>query len=108
MHTDTLIPLIRAPTCRNKRCHTILQHGESYGGSCFPWGIKREAFFIEARILAAAHALEDLTTHRSYRIAFSLEQALESISSHSGSKYDPDVVAVCLKLFKEKGYKMKG
>jgi HD-GYP domain-containing protein (c-di-GMP phosphodiesterase class II) len=98
--------LIRAPTCRNKRCHTILQHGESYDGSGFPWGIKGEAILIEARILGAALALEDLTTHRSYRIAFSLEQALEFISSHSGSNYDPDVVAVCVKLFKEKSYKL--
>jgi HD-GYP domain-containing protein (c-di-GMP phosphodiesterase class II) len=37
-----------------------------------------------------------------------LNEALETISSHSGSKYDPDVVAACLRLFKEKDYKMEG
>jgi putative two-component system response regulator len=86
----------------------ILQHREFYDGSGFPKRIKGEAILIEARILAVAHALEDLTTHRSYRNAFPLNEALEEISSHSGSWYDSGVVAACLKLFKEKGYKMEG
>jgi HD-GYP domain-containing protein (c-di-GMP phosphodiesterase class II) len=58
--------------------------------------------------LAVAVALEDLTTHRSYRNAFPLNEALDKISSFSGSKYDPEVVKTCLKLLKEKGYKMEG
>jgi HD-GYP domain-containing protein (c-di-GMP phosphodiesterase class II) len=36
---------------------------------------------------------------------FHLSEALEIISSHSDSKYDPDVVAACLRLFNEKSYK---
>ena len=87
---------------------TILQHRECYDGSGFPQRIRGEEILIEARILAVAVALEDLTTHRSYRNAFSLDQALEEISAHSGSKYDPEVVAACLRLFKEKGYKLEG
>jgi putative two-component system response regulator len=82
----------------------VLQHRECYNGPGFPRGIKGDEILIEARVLSVAVALEDLTTHRSYRNAFSLDQALESISSHSGSQYDPEVVAACLKLFKEKGY----
>jgi HD-GYP domain-containing protein (c-di-GMP phosphodiesterase class II) len=42
------------------------------------------------------------------RDAFPLNEALETISSQSGSKYDPEVVAAGLKLFNEKGYKMEG
>ena len=87
---------------------TILQHRECFNGSGFPQGIRGEEILIEARILAVAAALEDLTTHKSFRNAFPLDQALESISSHSGSKYDPEVVAACLRLFKEKGYKLEG
>jgi putative two-component system response regulator len=83
----------------------ILQHRECYDGSGFPRGIKGDAVLIEARILAVAHALEDLTTNRSYRNAFPLNEALEEVSSRSGSKYDPEVVAACLRLFKEKGYR---
>ncbi len=85
----------------------ILQHRECYDGSGFPQGIRGEEILIEARILAVANALEDLTTHKSFRNAFPLNEALEEISAHSGSKYDQEVVAVCLRLFKEKGYKME-
>ena len=86
----------------------ILQHRECYDGSGFPRGIKGETSFIEARILAVAHALEDLTTHRSYRNAVPLNEALEEISANSGSQYDPNVVAACLRLFNEKGYTTEG
>jgi putative two-component system response regulator len=86
----------------------ILQHREYYDGSGFPRGIKGEAILIEARILAVAHAFEDLTTNRSYRNAFPLDQALEDVSAHSGSQYDPAVVAACLRLFREKGFRFEG
>jgi putative two-component system response regulator len=86
----------------------ILQHRECYDGSGFPQGIRGEEILIESRILAVANALEDLTTHKSFRNAFPVNEVLEKISVHSGSKYDPDVVAVCLRLFKENGYKMQG
>jgi len=86
----------------------ILQHRECYDGSGFPRGTKGEAMLIEARIIAVAHALEDLMTNRSYRTAFPLNEAVEEISAKSGSWYDPEVVAACLKLFREKGYKMEG
>jgi HD-GYP domain-containing protein (c-di-GMP phosphodiesterase class II) len=81
----------------------VLQHRECFDGSGFPRGIKEEDIFIEARILAVAHALEDLTSHRAYRNAFPLKQALDEISAHRGSLYDPDVVDACLRLFREKG-----
>lgn len=86
----------------------ILQHRECFDGSGFPRGLKGEATLIEATILAVAHALEDLTTNRNYRDAFPLSGALKEISSHSGSKYAPEVVAACLRLFEEMGYKMEG
>jgi putative two-component system response regulator len=86
----------------------VLQHCECFDGSGFPQGIKGEDILIEARVLSVAVVLEDLTSHRSYRNAFPLDQALEIISAQSDSNYDPDVVDACLKLFKEKDYKMEG
>jgi putative two-component system response regulator len=87
----------------------VLQHRECFDGSGFPEGINGKDILIEARILAVAVAMEDLTSHRSYRAAFPLNKALEEVSSHSGSnKYDPDVAAACLRLFNQKGYKIEG
>jgi len=85
----------------------VLQHCECYDGSGFPRGIKGDDILIEARILAVANALEDLTSHMAFRNAFTIKQALDEIKFHRASKYDPDVVDVCLKLFNEEGYKGK-
>jgi len=86
----------------------VLQHRECYDGSGFPRGIRGESILIEARILAVTVAIEELTTHRIFRKAFPLSEALEELSSGSSTKYDPDVVTACLRLFKEKGYKIEG
>jgi HD-GYP domain-containing protein (c-di-GMP phosphodiesterase class II) len=67
-----------------------------------------EDILIEAMILAVADAIEDLTSHRSYRNAAPLNEALKDISTNSGSKYDQRVVDACLRLFNEKGYKIVG
>jgi HD-GYP domain-containing protein (c-di-GMP phosphodiesterase class II) len=79
----------------------VLQHCECYDGSGFPRGLKGNDILIEARIMAVAHALEDLTSHMVFRTAFPLKQALDQIKN---PKYDPGVVDVCLRLFGEKGY----
>ncbi len=86
----------------------ILQHRECFDGSGFPQGSKGEDILIEARVLAVAGAMENLTVHRSYRNALPMEEALAVISKHSGSLYDPDVVGACQRLIYEKGYKTEG
>ncbi|MCG6536702.1 MAG: HD domain-containing protein, partial [Syntrophales bacterium LBB04] len=86
----------------------ILQHRECFDGSGYPRGIKGEDILIEARILAVAIAVEDLTSIRIFRKAFPLKQAFDEISASRGSQYDPDVVDACLRLFNEKGYKTEG
>jgi putative two-component system response regulator len=85
----------------------ILQHRECFDGSGFPQGLKGEAILIEARVLAVVDAIEDLTSNKINRPAMTLEEVLAVIGNHSGSKFDPKVVAACLRLFKEKGYKME-
>jgi putative two-component system response regulator len=77
----------------------VFQHRECCDGSGFPRGIKGEEMLIEARIFSVADALEDLTVNKNYRNALTLPQALEEIAADRGSKYDPDVVDACLKLY---------
>ncbi len=79
----------------------VLQHCECYDGSGFPKGIKKDDILIEARILAVAHALEDLTSHKSFRNALPLNHALDEIKRYRESKYDPNVVDICLRLFRD-------
>lgn len=85
---------------------TVLQHHERLDGCGYPQGLKGEDIMIEARILAVADVIESMTTHRPYRPALGLEAALKEVISHSGSRYDPQVVAVAMRLFRERGYQL--
>ncbi len=78
----------------------VLQHHERFDGFGYPQGLKDEEIMLEARILAVADAVEAMISHRPYRPACSLDEALEEISRNKGTLYDPKVVEACLRLFK--------
>lgn len=82
----------------------ILQHHEKYNGSGYPHGLKAEEILIEARILSVADVVEAISSHRPYRPSLGIEFALQVISENAGLLFDPNVVAACLRLFKQKGF----
>lgn len=47
-----------------------------------------------------------MASHRPYRPTLGIEAALAEIERGKGVHYDPAAVDACLKLFREKGYKM--
>lgn len=67
----------------------------------------RDILLLESRILAVADVIEAMASHRPYRPAQGIEAALEEIERDRGVLYDPAVVAACLRLFREKGFKLK-
>ena len=85
----------------------ILQHHERLDGSGYPDGLKEGEIRLEARILAVADVVEAMSSLRPYRDPHPLEEALQEIEKNRGLLYDPDVVRFCLRLFREKGYKLK-
>jgi len=82
----------------------VLHHHERMDGSGYPDGLAGEEIRIEARILIVADVVEAISSHRPYRPALGIEVALEEILKNRGTFYDPDVVDVCLKLFREKDF----
>ncbi len=70
----------------------IHYHHEHFDGTGYPTGLKGEEIPLEARIVAVADVFDALTSKRSYRNNFPLEQAIEMIGSMSGSVLDPDLV----------------
>ena len=85
----------------------VLQHHERMDGSGYPQGLSGEEIMLEARILAVADVVEAMVSHRPYRPAHSIDEALEEISRNRGILYDPEVVDACVRLFTEKGFKLK-
>jgi HD-GYP domain-containing protein (c-di-GMP phosphodiesterase class II) len=85
----------------------VYQHHERMNGSGYPRNLKGGEILMEARILAVADVLEAMASHRPYRAALGIEAALEEIEKNKGILYDNAVVDACLRLFREKGYKLK-
>jgi len=83
------------------------QHHERLDGSGYPQGLKGDQILLEAKILAVADVVEAMSSHRPYRAALGIDQALDEITKNKGILYDPDVVDACLRLFKEKRYKLE-
>ena len=82
----------------------VLQHHERMDGSGYPRGFHRENILREARILSVADVAEAMSSHRPYRPALGISNALAEISGNRGVLYDPLAVNACLRLFNEKGY----
>jgi HD-GYP domain-containing protein (c-di-GMP phosphodiesterase class II) len=57
--------------------------------------------------MAVADTVEAMATHRPYRAGLGIDFALAEITRNKGKLYDPDVVDICLRLFREKGFKLE-
>ena len=82
--------------------HIIRQHHERIDGSGYPLGLSDEEILLEAKIIGVADVVEAMASHRPYRPALGIDEALEEIRLESNTLYDSEVVAACLKLFNEK------
>lgn len=85
----------------------VLQHHERIDGSGYPNGLKGDNIAIEARILAVADVIEAMASHRPYRPALSIEEALDEIRGRRGELYDEAVVDAAIGLFKS-GFVLSG
>lgn len=73
-------------------------------GSGYPSGLKSGEIRLETRILGVADVVEAMASHRPYRPACGIDNALEEISKNGSTLYDPEVVDACVSLFAEKGF----
>lgn len=82
----------------------ILQHHERLDGSGYPSGLKDKQIILEAKILGVADVVEAMSSHRPYRPALGLSQALNEIEQQAGILYDREVVEACLRLLRESDF----
>lgn len=85
----------------------VWQHHERLNGSGYPLGLAGDDILPGARIIAVADVVEAMASDRSYRPTPGLEKGLEEITAHKGVLYDPAVVDACLRIFKEKDFRLE-
>jgi diguanylate cyclase (GGDEF)-like protein/putative nucleotidyltransferase with HDIG domain len=76
-------------------------HHEKWDGSGYPFGLKGEEIPIGARILAAVDSLDALSSDRQYRRALPLDDAMAEIAALSGKSFDPAVVEVLKRRYRD-------
>ena len=79
----------------------VLSHHEKWDGSGYPRGLKGEEIPIGARILSAVDCLDALASHRQYRPALPLDQAMAQVTAESGTSFDPRVVNILQERYVE-------
>lgn len=84
----------------------VYQHHERLDGSGYPRGLKAEQILLEARILAVADVVEAMSASRPYRDALGETAALDWIRENAGRQFAPDVVAACVAVFRDRGFRL--
>ncbi len=98
-HPETGFKIIQHYNFPTEMENVVLQHHERLDGSGYPKGLKGDEISLEACIVGVADVVEAMSTHRPYRPALPLEDALKEIQSQSGVLYHPDIVEACLRVF---------
>lgn len=81
-----------------------LQHHERMDGSGYPQRLTGDDISREARIVAVADVVEAMHSHRPYRPARGISEALAEIELGRGVTFDADAADACLRLFRRNGY----
>jgi len=79
----------------------VRSHHERWDGSGYPDGLRAEEIPIGARILAAVDCLDALASHRQYRPALPLIEAMAGVKERAGTWFDPRVVEILARRFVE-------
>jgi HD-GYP domain-containing protein (c-di-GMP phosphodiesterase class II) len=107
-HSNKGYEMLKAVESPQPLAEIVYQHHERMNGSGYPRNLKGEEILIEARILSVADVVEAMASHRPYRPGLGIDAALNEIDRNKGIFYDDAVADVCLRLFREKGFKLEG
>ena len=83
-----VVPIVRA-------------HHENWDGTGYPRGIRGEDIPIGARILSVVDCFDALTSDRPYRRKLTDEAAIEILVERRGRMYDPQVVDMFLRVYRD-------
>lgn len=81
----------------------VLYHHERWDGKGYPQGLKSQEIPLISQILAIADCWDAMTSKRSYRDPLPEQKALTEIIENSGKQFNPEIVAVFLKMMKKEG-----
>ena len=102
-HTVIGSNLLKGSTSRILQTAEViaLTHHERWDGSGYPRGLKGDEIPVSGRICALADVFDALTTKRVYKDEITTDEAGRLIKDYSGELFDPKMVIIFGKEFKE-------
>ena len=76
----------------------VLSHHERWDGKGYPNGLKGDEIPLVSRIISVVDSYDMMTYERPYKKALGAKEAMEEIERCSGSQFDPEIVAVLIRL----------
>jgi putative nucleotidyltransferase with HDIG domain len=73
-------------------------HHENHDGTGYPYKLSGDRIPLAARIVHVADAFDAMVTHRHYRKALALPEAILELRVNSGTQFDPVITPVLLRL----------
>lgn len=95
-HPDTGAELLKEIPFLAKASELVLHHHERYEGEGYPDGLNGEDIPMGARLIAVADAFDNMTTEHSDRPAMSIEDAINQLNKHSGTRFCPVAISALL------------
>lgn len=85
----------------------VRHHHEKFDGTGYPDGLAGDEIPVGARILSVVDCLDALASDRQYRRALPLEDAMRIVAGESGKAFDPTIVGILQRRFRELESKAK-
>jgi len=73
-------------------------HHERWDGSGYPDGLKGDSIPLAARVVTIADVFDALTHKRSYKSAWTVQDALTEMKRMSGKMFDPIILSIFIRL----------
>ena len=102
-HTKLGLKMIEnTPNIPDEVRYIVYQHHEEPGGAGYPNGLRENAMYYPAKIVALVDAFSALISKRPYRPAYTLEQAIHILQSDNG-KHDKNLIEILASIFLRNG-----
>jgi len=82
-------------------CNITKYHHERWDGTGYPSGVVGDEIPLPAQIVSLISYYNALTEHRSYRDAYSKEEAIQMIEQESGKAFNPEIFNICKKIARQ-------
>jgi response regulator RpfG family c-di-GMP phosphodiesterase len=85
----------------------ILHHHERIDGRGYPHGLTGDEIELGTRIVTVVDSFDAMTTHRPYRRAMEVRQAIKLLKTHAGRQFDAQIVDTFVDLVEQRRITVK-